>query len=238
MGCILIGIYDADAEMDRKYISFASHTELQRNSIRRDGSAGKQFIGKYLKGKMQNRQPFSILGFAIEHGNAQKNLNEREALVQCGNDAPAKRGVASVERHETEFEPTQPRYILADTVLLASAEAQGAFLGTMYEECHQQPQAGFYLVRDMLYQSKHDDVVIVVTKMCLGPRPKLAEDPWDAAGELFCSVFGAMNSDARPLIVRTVAKREGGNQPWAPQPPENKEYWPPRISQKERCNVL
>ena len=108
----------------------------------------------------------------------------------------------------------------------------------MYDACHQQPQAGFSLVGDMHSQSQLNDLIIIVTNKCVRPRPKSESDPWDAAGELHCTVFAAVDSVGRPLIVRTVARPEDWNQPWARQHPNNKEYWPPVQSQTGRPTVV
>ena len=111
-------------------------------------------------------------------------------------------------------------------MLQEKAENEGAFLGTMYDACHQQPQAGFPLVRDMRSQSQLNDVIIIVTKKCVRPRPQNEADPWDAAGELHCTVFAAVDSVGRPLIVRTVAITEEWNQPWARNIPTTKSTGP------------
>ena len=124
-------IFDANAEVEPKYISFAAGTELRPNPLRRDGSAGTQFMGNYFKVKARNRQLLSRLGFAIQHGKALTHLKEREALVKRVDDAPANLGVACVERDETEFAPSQPRWLFADTGLRAGAESEGAFVGTI-----------------------------------------------------------------------------------------------------------
>ena len=119
-------------------------------------------------------------------------------MVTFVEDATANRGVASVERHEQVFEPMQPSYLLGDKGVVPKAEAQGAFLSTMYEECHHQMQAGFFLVRGMYKQSELDDIVIVVTIQLVQARRKAEEDHWDAAGELCCIVFTAVVSAGRP----------------------------------------
>ena len=136
-------IYDVNARVDPEYLSFAPDTELRQNYLRRDGSEGKQFLGNYFKGKMQNRQPSSLLPFAIQHAKPLTDLKERTAMVKCFEDAPTNLGVARVERHETEFEPTQPRYLFADTGGGRRAETQRGFLCTMYEECKQNRQPAF-----------------------------------------------------------------------------------------------
>ena len=64
----------------------------------------------------------------------------------------------------------QPRYLLADTVVRGSAEAEGALLGTMDEKSHQQSQAGLSLVRAIYNQSQLEDVLILVTNKCVRPR--------------------------------------------------------------------
>ena len=159
-------------------------------------------------------------------------------MVKFVDDAPTQLGVANVEKHKTVFDPIQPRYLLPTTMLQEKAENEGAFLGTMYDACHQQPQAGFPLVREMCSQSQLNDVIIIVTNKCVRPRPKNEADHWDAAGELHCTVFAAVDSVGRPLIVRTVARPEEWNQPWARQHPNNKEYWPPVQSQTGRRTVV
>ena len=63
-------------------------------------------------------------------------------------------------------------------------------------------------------------------------------DPRVAAGELYCTVFAAVDSVGRPLIVRTVARPEDWDQPLARQHPNNKEYWPPVQSQTGRRTVV
>ena len=82
-------------------------------------------------------------------------------------------------------------------------------------------------MRGMRNQSELNDVVIMEMNNCVRPRPINEADPWDAAGELYCTVFPAVDSVGRPLIVRTVARPEDWSQPWARQNPDNKEYWPP-----------
>ena len=132
----------------------------------------------------------------------------------------------------------QPRYFLAGPESKEVAATQGAFLGTMYEVCNQQPQAGFSLVRNMRNQSQLDDVVIIVTNKCVRPPPKGEEDPWVGAGEIYCTVFAAVASVGRPLILRTLARHDGWDQPSARQHPNNKESWPAVQSQTGRRTVL
>ena len=90
----------------------------------------------------------------------------------------------------------------------------------------------------MRRQSKLDDVVIIVSKRCVRPRPKNESDPSDAVGALYGTVFEAVDSVGRPLIVRTVARPEVWNQHWARQHQDNKEYWPAVQSQTGRRRVL
>ena len=89
----------------------------------------------------------------------------------------------------------------------------------------------------MRNQSQLDVVVSVVTK-CVRPRPKAEEDSGDASGELYCTVFAAVDSVGTPFIVRTLAMPEGWNQHCARQHPNNKEYRPPSLSQTGRSTVL
>ena len=145
-------------------------------------------------------------------------------------------GVANVQLHKTMFQAIQPVYLLAKTALYEIPENEEAFLGMMSNACHQQPEAGFLLVRGMFNQSKLDDVVIIVGNKCVRPRAKNEEDPFDAAGELYCTEFASVESVGRPLIVPTVARGEEWSQPWARHPPpDNKEYWPSVQSLTGRC---
>ena len=71
--------------------------------------AGKQFLCNDFKGKMQNRQPFSLFVFAIQHGKPQTEPDARPKLVKLVDKAPAELGVGNVQQHETVFDPIQPR---------------------------------------------------------------------------------------------------------------------------------
>ena len=159
-------------------------------------------------------------------------------MVKFVDKAPALLGQANVQRHKTVFESSQPRYLLPTTALQEIADNEGPFLGMMYDACHQQLQAGFPLVRSMRNQSPLDDVVIILTNMCVRLLPKNEADPWDAAGELYCTVFAAVDSVGRPQILRTVGRTEEWNQPWARQHPDNKEYWPPGQSKTGRRTLV
>ena len=108
----------------------------------------------------------------------------------------------------------------------------------MYEACHQEPKAGFPLVSGMPNPSELNDVVIILTNKCVHPRRKNEAETWEAAGGLFSTVFAAVDSVGRTLIVRIVARPEDWNQPWARQQPDNKEYWPPVQSQTGRRTVV
>ena len=133
-------------------------------------------------GEIEKRQRVSLLGFAVQHAKALTHLKESEPLVLRVDDGPAKLVVARIVQHENKFELRQPRYLLADRGTRASAEAKGAFLGTMYAECQQQTQACFYLVGKMPNQGQLDDVLLVVTNQYVRPRSRGEEDPWDGAG--------------------------------------------------------
>ena len=82
--------------------------------MRLGGSGGKQFIGKYYKGKKEKRQRVSLLGIAIQHVKALNDLKEREALGKCVDESPANLEVAIGARHSTEYELTQARWVLED----------------------------------------------------------------------------------------------------------------------------
>ena len=62
----------------------------------------------------------------------------------------------------------------------------------------------------MRYQSQIDDLEIGIPNKCVCPRPMAEDHPWDAAAEVFCTVLAALDGVQRPVIVRTLAKREGG----------------------------
>ena len=208
-------VFDPEAKVNPRYISFAPETELRQNYLQRDvksGKSGKQFLGNHFKGKMKTRQPLSLLAFAIQHGKPLTDATAKAKMLKLVDDAPTQLGVANVQKHKTVFDPMHPRFLLSTTMLQAKAENEGAFLGTMYDACHQQPQAGFPLVQDMRSQSQLHDAIIIVTNKCVRPRPKNEADPWDAAGELHCTVFAAVDSVGRPLLVRTVASPEDWNQ--------------------------
>ena len=187
---------------------------------------------------MQSRQPLSLLDFAIQHGKPLPDAAAKAKMVKFVDKAPKQLGVANVQTHKTLFEPIQPRYLLSRTMLQEIAVNEGAFLGTLFETCHQQPQAGFHFVRDMRSQSHLSNVVILVTNKCVRPRPKKEADPLHAVGELYSTVFAAVDRVGRPLNVRTVERPEDWNQPWACQPPDNKEYWPPVQSPTGRRTVM
>ena len=129
------------------------------------------------------------------------------------------------------------RYLLAEPTPEEVAETEGAFPGTMYEVCQQQPQAGFSLERAIRNQSQLGDVRIILMNNCQRPRPKKEEAPWEAAGELYCTVFSAFDSVGRPLNVRIVAIHEEWNHAWARHHHNYKEDWPTVQGQTGRQNA-
>ena len=215
-------VFEEKAKVKPKYFSFAPDTELRQNYLQRDVKAAKQFLGNHFKSKMQNNLPLSIFGFAIQHPEPRSDAKEKNQLGEFVDKAPTQLGLADLLLHETVLEPIHPRYPYKNTTLKRVSQTQGAFFGKMFDACHQQPQAGLPLVRLMRNQSQLDDVVIIVTNKCFRPRAKLQTDSWDPAAELLCSVFAAVASVGRPLIVATVARPEEGSQPWARQHPDNK----------------
>ena len=168
--------------------------------------SGKQFLGQDFKGTMQNRQQLSLLAFVIQHGKPLTEAAESEKMVKFQEKATAILDVANVQRHKSVFEPIQPLYLLSTTGMQEIADNEGAFLGTRYDACHQEKQAAFPLLRGMRNQSQLTDVVINVTNRSMRPGPMNEADAWDADGELYCTVFAAVDIVGRPLIVRTVAR--------------------------------
>ena len=61
-------VFDEKTNVDHQYITFDADTELRQNSLHRDIIATSQISGNHFKGKMEKRQPFSLLAFAIQHG--------------------------------------------------------------------------------------------------------------------------------------------------------------------------
>ena len=130
-------VFDPKAKVDPRYISFARETELRQNYLQRDGKSGKKFLGNHFKGKMQSRQPLSLLAFAIQHGKPLTDAAASAKIVKYVHKAPAQLGVANVQKNKTLFEPIQPRYLLSTTGQQEIAENGGSFLGTLYDACHQ-----------------------------------------------------------------------------------------------------
>ena len=84
----------------------------------------------------------------------------------------------------------------------------------MLEQCHQEPVACFSLVCGIHLQSPLVEVVIVLTIKWVWPWAMALENSSDSAGEICSPVFQALDSDAKHLLVRTVARPEGCTQPW------------------------
>ena len=110
-------VFDVKANMDPQYFSFAPGTELLQKYLERDVKSGKQFLGNHFKGKMQTRQPLSLLAFAIQNGKPMTDAEAKAKMLKFVDDAPTQLGVANLQKHKTVFEPIQPRYLLSTTML-------------------------------------------------------------------------------------------------------------------------
>ena len=78
------------------------------------------------------------------------------------------------------------------------------------------------------------DVLIPVTKNSVPPRSYLAGDPGDVAAEHFCSVFAAVETVARRLIMPNLARPLNSIHHLARQNSANISYWARLMRQTAR----
>ena len=91
-------VFDPEAKVHSRYLSFAPETELRQNYLQRDVKSGKQFLGNHFKGKMQTRQPLSLLAFAIQHGKPLTDAAAKAKMKKFVDNAPMHLGVVNVQK--------------------------------------------------------------------------------------------------------------------------------------------